>query len=80
MVLVEALACDTKIISTKSKGGVSDIMTGSLENYLVDFNTEEFAQKMVETIDENKEWDFDKYIQRFQPSTIVKQYKELYVH
>lgn len=80
MVLVEALACDTKIISTKSKGGVSDIMTGSLENYLVDFNIEEFAQKMVATIDEKKEWNFEKYIQKFQPATIVKQYKELYVH
>ena len=80
MVLVEALACDTKIISTKSKGGVSDIMTGSLENYLVDFNIEEFAQKMVATIDEKKEWNFEKYIQKFQPATIVKQYKELYIH
>jgi glycosyltransferase involved in cell wall biosynthesis len=80
MVLVEALACDTKIISTKSKGGVSDIMTGSLENYLVDFNIEEFAQKMVATIYEDKEWNFEEYIQKFQPATIVKQYKELYVH
>jgi len=80
MVLVEALGCETKIISTKSKGGVSDIMTGELENYLVNFTTEEFAQKMVETIDETKEWNFDKYIQKFQPATIVKQYKELYIH
>jgi glycosyltransferase involved in cell wall biosynthesis len=79
-VVLESLACETKIISTKSKGGVSDIMTGDLENYLVDFNTEEFAKKMVATIDEKKEWNFEKYIQKFQPATIVKQYKELYIH
>ena len=78
-VVLEALACKTKIISTKSKGGVKDIMTDELENYLVDFDTKEFAKKMVETINEDKEWNFSEFTQKFQPSTIVNRYKKLYV-
>jgi glycosyltransferase involved in cell wall biosynthesis len=79
MVLVEALACHTKIISTKSKGGVKDIMIDELEDYLVDFSVEEFAKKMVDTINESKELDFDKYTYNFLPQSIVKRYKELYL-
>jgi glycosyltransferase involved in cell wall biosynthesis len=79
MVLVEALACRTKVIATKSKGGVKDIMTDELENYLVDFDSEKFAQKMVVTLEEQKEWSFERYTKKFHPSSIVKRYKELYM-
>ena len=79
MVLSEGLACHTKVISTKAKGGVSDIMVGELENYLVDFDIEMFAKKMVETLNEEKEWDFDKYIDKFQSEKIANRYKELYL-
>jgi len=78
-VVLEALACHTKLISTKSKGGVKDIMVDELENYLVDFDTEMFAKKMVETLNEEKEWDFEKFTQRFTPKMIVNRYKELYL-
>lgn len=78
MVLVEALVCETKIISTKSKGGVRDIMCDELEVYLVDFDTQEFGKKIFDTIHENKEWEFSKFTQKFQPNHIVKRYKELY--
>jgi len=78
-VVLESLACETKIISTKSKGGVKDIMCDELEEYLVDFNVKEFAQKMVATLEEEKEWDFQKFTRKFQPSNIVKRYKELYL-
>jgi len=79
MVLVEALACETKIISTKAEGGVSDIMCDGLEEYLVDFNIKAFAEKMVATLKEEKEWNFQKYTEKFQPNNIVKRYKELYL-
>ncbi|WP_345992903.1 glycosyltransferase [Sulfurimonas sp. HSL-1716] len=79
MVLIEALSCHTKIISTKSKGGVKDIMTGDLQSYLTDFDVQEFAKKMVETLGEEKEWDFDSYTQKFRPEAIVGRYKELYL-
>ena len=79
MVLVEALCCHTKILSTKSKGGVKDIMVDELENYLVDFDIEMFAKKIVETLNEKKEWDFDRYTQKFKSEEIVKRYKELYL-
>lgn len=78
MVLVEALACETKILSTKSKGGVKDIMVGELAHYMVDFSVEDFAIKMVETLSENKKLNFDKYTQPFLPESIVKRYIELY--
>jgi len=79
MVLVEALACKTKIISTNSKGGVRDIMQGDLQNYMVEFDTVKFAKKIVETIKEDKIWDFDRYLKKFQAKDIVKRYEELYL-
>ena len=80
MVLIEALACETKIVSTKSMGGVKDIMVDELEKYLVDFRVEDFAKKIVETLNEEIEYDFDKYTEPFLSKSIVKEYKKLYVH
>jgi len=79
MVLVEALTCKTKVVATKSQGGVQDIMQGELENYLVDFDEKLFAQKMVETLNEERSWNFKSYLQRFTPKSIVTRYKELYL-
>lgn len=79
MVMLEALACRTKIVSTESRGGIRDIMADELESYMTNFDAEAFAKKMVEIIDEGKEWDFDKHIKKFRPETIVKRYKELYL-
>lgn len=79
MVLSEALACHTKVISTKAKGGVSDIMVGDLGNYLVDFNIKGLAKKMVDTINEETKWNFDKYIDEFQSEKIANKFKELYL-
>ena len=79
MVLIEALACDTKVVTTRSKGGVKDIMTDDLEKYMIDFNVDEFAKKIVETIAEEQVWDFDSYTQKFRAEAIVSRYKELYL-
>ncbi|MBU0631300.1 glycosyltransferase [bacterium] len=79
MVLVEALSCGTKVITTRSKGGVKDIMVGELAEYMIDFDVEMFAKKMVETIGEDRKWDFDRFIQPFHSFSIVDRYKELYL-
>ncbi len=79
MVLVEALACHTKVIATKSKGGIKDIMVSDLEEYMVDFNIEAFAQKMVEILNQESVWDFERYTKPFLPESIVKRYKEFYL-
>ena len=78
-VVLEALACETKIVSTKSQGGIRDIMYDELENYLVDFSVEMFAQKIIDTINEEYIWDFEKFTKKFEPASIVKRYKELYL-
>jgi len=78
-VVLESLACKTKIVSTRSKGGVKDIMVGELEDYLVDFSAHEFAEKMLETLSEEKSFEFELYTKEFLPSTIVQKYITLYV-
>jgi glycosyltransferase involved in cell wall biosynthesis len=80
MVLIEALACHTKILSTKSIGGVKDIMVDELEKYLVDFKIEDFAKRIVETLNEEAKYNFDKYIEPFLSKSIVTEYKRLYVN
>lgn len=79
MVILEALTCHTKVISTKSKGGIKDIMIDDLQAYLVDFSVEEFAEKMVQTLQEEKEWDFEKYVYPFTSLSITKEYERLYL-
>lgn len=80
MVLVEALACSTRVISTKSIGGVKDIMVGDLKSCMVDFSKEKFAKKMCEIIDDNEVFDFDKYIDKFSSKSIVQRYQEVYLN
>ncbi|PHQ65696.1 MAG: hypothetical protein COB99_02600, partial [Sulfurimonas sp.] len=77
MVLIEALSCSTKVISTKSIGGVKDIMIDDLKKSMIDFSEEMFAKRMCEIIDEEKIIDFDKYIERFSAKSIVQRYEEL---
>lgn len=79
MVLIEALSCGTKVISTKSRGGVKDIMVDELEENMVEFSQEKFAKKICEIINEDKNFDFEKYIDKFSSGTIVKRYKDLYL-
>jgi glycosyltransferase involved in cell wall biosynthesis len=78
-VVIESLANETKIVSTKSQGGVKDIMKNELKNYLVGFSVEDFAKKMVDTIEEEKKLDFDKYVQSYSPDFIVDSYITKYI-
>lgn len=78
MTVLEALACKVKVVSTKSQGGVKEIMHSELREYMVDFSAEKLADKILETLNEKKEWDFNKYTYNFSPEVIVGQYKKLY--
>jgi len=78
MTVLEALACNVKVVSTKSEGGVKEILKGELKEYMVDFSEEKIAKKILDTLDEEKTWDFDKYIGEFLPEKIVNQYKKNY--
>ncbi len=83
MVLIEALACGTKVVSTDSKGGVRQIMRGDLEPFL----SKETPEALAESIDSalSAAWDekFDAYVQetlnKFDGETIIKQYIEHFV-
>ena len=45
-VLIEALICGTPIVSTRCPGGVSEIMTDELANYLSDMDADSLADKL----------------------------------
>lgn len=74
MVILEALVCHTKVLTTKSQGGMKDIMVDELQKYMVDFDYKLFAKKMVDVLDEEKEIDFERYIQRFSKQNVVQSF------
>lgn len=76
MVILEALVCHTKVLTTKSKGGMKDIMVDELQNYMVDFDYKLFAKRMVEVVNEKEEIDFDKYTQKFSKQNVVRSFIE----
>jgi len=76
MVLIEAMACGTKVVATKAPGGVFDIMTGELQAYLADLTPEALAQKMAFAL-ERPTPDYRTTLDAFRPETIVQRYIEL---
>jgi glycosyltransferase involved in cell wall biosynthesis len=68
MVLIEALACGTKVVSTNSKGGVSQIMNDKLEPFLA----EETAEALAEKINQALQYQWDDYFSDFVQSTLSK--------
>lgn len=78
MTVLEALACRVKVVSTLSKGGVKEIMHSELREYMIEFSVQKLAKKIVETINETKEWDYEKFTHNFSPEVIVGEYQKLY--
>ncbi|CCW30450.1 glycosyltransferase [Xenorhabdus nematophila] len=75
-VLIEALICHTPIVSTDCPGGVREIMTDELKNYLSALEPDSLAEKMQFV------YDFpphitDKMYEKFDVHYIQKQYLEL---
>ncbi|WP_237387064.1 glycosyltransferase [Xenorhabdus sp. Sc-CR9] len=78
-VLIEALICNTPIISTNCPGGVSEIMVGELEQYKSELTSHSLAEKMrlvyqnppVITEDMYKKFDLDVVIGKY--LSLIKQ-------
>jgi glycosyltransferase involved in cell wall biosynthesis len=76
MVLIEAMACRTKVVATKAPGGVFDIMTGELQAYLADLTPEALAQKIAFAL-ERPAPDYRVTLDAFRPETIVQRFSAL---
>jgi glycosyltransferase involved in cell wall biosynthesis len=75
MVLLEALACGTKVVSTKSQSGIMDIMQGDLARYLCEQNPPSMAELIDMTLHEENMLDFESCIAPFLPQTIVHDFE-----
>lgn len=73
-VLLESLACQTPIVSTRGRGGTLDIMSGDLEDNLTNFDVKEFAEKMVSVLNSKQEIDFNKHLYNYSPASVVDEY------
>ncbi|WP_375321560.1 glycosyltransferase [Aliivibrio logei] len=78
MVLIESLACGTKVVSTDSQGGVRQIMNGQLEAFLAKETPEALAEKIHHAL--SLEWNdnFAVFVQetlnKFDGKIIINQY------
>ncbi|MFT6926337.1 MAG: glycosyltransferase involved in cell wall biosynthesis [Psychromonas sp.] len=78
MVLIEALACGTKVVSTDSQGGIRQIMNGQLEPFIAKETPEALAEKMNLALKLKWNQTFSDFVQatlnKFDGKIIVKQY------
>jgi len=74
MVLLESMACGTKVVATKSEGGVIDIMNNELENYLAEQTPQDLAHKIFTTLNDNSNINFQTHLNNFLPHSIVSNY------
>ena len=78
MVLIESLACGTPVVSTDSRGGVRQIMSGALEPFLAKETPESLGEAIYFAL--NQEWDtsFNNYVQetldKFDGKKVVEAY------
>jgi len=80
MVLLEALSCQTKVVSTDCKGGVRQIMNGLLEPFLSEESPKSLADKIVFALEHEEDQTFTRFIDqtldKFSGKEITKQYIE----
>ncbi|MDA3907596.1 MAG: glycosyltransferase [Sulfurimonas sp.] len=74
MVLLEALACNTPLIATKSEGGVTDVMRGELAELLCEPDAKSLGETMAKELNNPKQVNYNLYLEPFLSSTIVKKY------
>lgn len=83
MVLIEALACGTKVVATDCPGGVRDIMSGELTHFLCEQNAESMAEKMIQALSFQSTDLYQKEVaqimSRFDQETIVNQYIDTFL-
>lgn len=76
-VLMESLALNTPIISTNCKSGPSEIMTGTLANYLTPVNDVDTLAIKIKEITSSPYTIDTLFIQPFQLNVILKQYENM---
>lgn len=82
-VLIEAMCCKTRILITKSPGGMLEMMQGELSNNIAENDKEDIAKKIVNILNKEKEYYFEEYnkaLSLFEPSKVVNKWLEKYVN
>lgn len=74
IVLFEALACDTPIISVDCAGGVRDVFSGELEQYLCERTPTALALKIDQLIDQQGYAIRPEWIAPFKPENVVERF------
>lgn len=79
-VLIEAMCCKTRVVASKSPGGVEELMSGNkTRKFLVEPAKKELANALIESIKKEKEYfysDYDNILSTLEPSFVVKKWLE----
>lgn len=82
-VLIEAMCCKTRILITKSPGGMLEMMQGELSNNIAENDKKDISKKIVNILNKEKEYyfkDYEKALSLFDPSKVVNKWLEKYVN
>lgn len=74
IVLTEALACGTPILSTDSRGGVRDVCRGELASCLTAQDAEGFARKLTETLAHPPVEVKEEWLTPYRPEVVAEQF------
>ncbi len=76
MVLIEAMACGTKVVATDAPGGVSDIMRGELARFVAAQTPQALAETMQRAM-EAAVPDYSAALEAFSPAAVVAGWEAL---
>lgn len=82
-VLIEAMCCKTRILITKSPGGMLEMMQGELSNNIAENDKDDISKKILNILNKEKEYYFEDYeraLSLFEPSKVVNKWLEKYVN
>jgi len=77
IVLFEALACGTPVLSVDCPGGIREILKGDLEHSVVPHGEQALAEGIHSAVQGNKPPVKDEWLDDFRPETVVKQFMAL---
>lgn len=80
-VLIEAMCCKTRILITKSPGGMLEMMQGELSNNIAENDKLDISEKIINILKKEKEFyfhDYEKALSLFNPTQIVKEWIDMY--
>ena len=82
-VLIEAMCCKTRILITKSPGGMLEMMQGELSNNIAENDKDDISKKILNILNKEKEYyleDYERALSLFEPSKVVNKWVEKYVN